>query len=339
MSEPLLQVRNLYKHYPIRRPNTLTKFDQLKAIDGVSFSIRQGETLGLVGESGCGKSTTRRMILNIEPVTAGEILFEGRNVADLVKKEEKAFRRQAQVIYQDPYSSLDPTWKIGTIIGEAFSVHGMKNKAERKERVLDLMEKVGLRREYYDRFPHEFSGGQRQRIGVARALALNPKFVVADEPVSALDVSIQAQVLNLLNDLQEEFNLTYLFISHDLSVVKHISDRIAVMYLGKIVEIAPTENLFATAAHPYTQLLLQSIPLPDPQRKLELTRLTGEVPSPINPPSGCRFHPRCPKAMEQCKKAIPALEAVEENHYVACYLYHDTQEAFHSTKEEQNAIT
>jgi peptide/nickel transport system ATP-binding protein/oligopeptide transport system ATP-binding protein len=335
MSEPLLHVRKLYKHYPIRRPNTLTKYDQLKAIDGISFTIREGETLGLVGESGCGKTTTRRMILNIEPLTSGEILFEGRNVARLVKKEEKAFRRQAQVIYQDPYSSLDPTWKIGTIIGEAFSVHGMKDRAERKEKVLKLMEKVGLRRDYYDRFPHEFSGGQRQRIGIARALALNPKFVVADEPVSALDVSIQAQVLNLLKDLQEEFSLTYLFISHDLSVVKHISDRIAVMYLGKIVEIAPTGNLFSTAAHPYTRLLLKSIPLPDPQRRLELTGLTGEVPSPIDPPAGCRFHPRCPEAMPHCSEAPPALTAVGENHYVACYLYSDTQEASNS-KEEEN---
>jgi len=333
MSKPLLQVRKLYKHYPIRRPNTLTKFDQLKAIDGISFSIMPGETLGLVGESGCGKTTTRRMILNIEPVTAGEVIFDDSNVAQLVKKQEKLFRRQAQVIYQDPYSSLDPTWKIGTIIGEALTVHGMKNRSERKERVVELMERVGLRPEYYNRFPHEFSGGQRQRIGIARALALNPKFVVADEPVSALDVSIQAQVLNLLKDLQEEFSLTYLFISHDLSVVKHISDRIAVMYLGKIVEIAPTAGLFSIAAHPYTQLLLKSIPLPNPRRKLELSRLSGEVPSPIDPPAGCRFHPRCPEAMERCKEAPPALTAYEENHYVACYLYSDTQEALNSKEE------
>lgn len=335
MSETLLNVQNLYKHYPIRRPNTFAKHDQLKAIDGISFSIEKGETLGLVGESGCGKTTTRRMILGIEPVTGGKIFFEGEEINDLKGQSLKNFRRQAQVIYQDPYSSLDPTWKIGAIIGEALILHGMKDKGERKKRVLELMEKVGLRPDYYNRFPHEFSGGQRQRIGVARAIALNPKFIVADEPVSALDVSIQAQVLNLLKDLQKEFSLTYLFISHDLSVVRHISDRVAVMYLGRIVEIAPTKSLFSTAAHPYTQLLLKSVPLPDPQQKLHMTGLTGEVPSPINPPSGCPFHPRCPKAMDMCSTAPPETVRVEENHYTACYLYTDKQNKKFSKEENE----
>ena len=319
MNEPLLQVRNLYKHYPIRRPNTLTKFDQLKAIDGISFSIRQGETLGLVGESGCGKSTTRRMILNIEPVTAGEILFEGLNVAKLVKKEEKTFRRQAQVIYQDPYSSLDPTWKIGTIIGEAFSVHGMKNKAERKEKVLALMEKVGLRREYYDRFPHEFSGGQRQRIGIARALALNPSVVVCDEAVSALDVSIQAQILNLLVKVQREFQLSYMFIAHDLSVVRYISDRIAVMYLGKIVESGSSGEVYHRPRHPYTISLISSVPVPDPEANKEEIVVEGDVPSPVNPPPGCTFHPRCPYRIERCSREIPQLEDDGSGHAIACF--------------------
>jgi oligopeptide transport system ATP-binding protein len=327
MSEPLLHVRKLYKHYPIRRPNTLTKYDQLKAIDGISFTIREGETLGLVGESGCGKTTTRRMILNIEPVTSGEILFEGRNVARLVKKEEKAFRRQAQVIYQDPYSSLDPTWKIGTIIGEAFSVHGMKDRAERKEKVLKLMEKVGLRRDYYDRFPHEFSGGQRQRIGIARALALNPKFVVADEPVSALDVSIQAQVVNLFADLQEKLSITYLFIAHDLSMVQHISDRIAVMYLGHIMELAPSHALFQAPLHPYTQSLISAIPLPSPKRERKRRRiiLEGEVPNPVNPPSGCVFHTRCPAADERCSAEVPEYREYRSGHFVACHYAGEVQ--------------
>lgn len=328
MSEVLLKVQNLYKHYPIHRPNTLTKHDQLKAIDGVSFSIHKGETLGLVGESGCGKTTTRRMILGIEPVTGGSIFFEGKEINQLKGRQLKEFRSQAQVVYQDPYSSLDPTWKTGAIIGEALILHGMKDKAERKRKVLELMEKVGLREDYYNRFPHEFSGGQRQRIGVARAIALNPKFIVADEPVSALDVSIQAQVLNLLKDLQKEFSLTYLFISHDLSVVRHISDRVAVMYLGKIVEIAPTDDLFSTAAHPYTQLLLKSVPLPDPEQKLEMTGISGEVPSPINPPKGCPFHPRCPKAMDVCSTEPPETVQIGENHYAACYLYVDNKKNF-----------
>lgn len=321
MGEPLLKVENLYKYYPIRRPNTLTKHDQVKAIDGISFHIEEGETLGLVGESGCGKSTTRKLVLNLEEPTKGAVFFRGENIFDFKKNALDRFRRQSQVIYQDPYSSLNPAWKIGSIIGEGFNVHKIGTPSERKEKVLDLMEKVGLRKEYYDRFPHEFSGGQRQRIGIARALALNPEFVVADEPVSALDVSIQAQVLNLLKDLQEEFGLTYLFISHDLSVVKHLCDRIAVMYLGKIVEVATTDQLYSEPSHPYTQMLLRAIPLPDPGKKLELTALEGEVPSPINPPSGCRFHTRCPHVMDKCKKEIPPMVDVGDSHMVACYLY------------------
>lgn len=321
MGEPLLKVENLYKHYPIRRPNTLTKHDQVKAIDGISFHIEEGETLGLVGESGCGKSTTRKLILNLEEPTSGKVFFRGENIFEYKKDKLDEFRKRSQVIYQDPYSSLNPAWKVGSIIGEGFNVHKTGNKSERRERILDLMEKVGLRKEYYDRFPHEFSGGQRQRIGIARALALNPEFVVADEPVSALDVSIQAQVLNLLKDLQEEFGLTYLFISHDLSVVKHLCDRIAVMYLGRIVEIATTEQLYSNPSHPYTKMLLKAIPLPDPSKRLELTALEGEVPSPINPPSGCRFHTRCPYAMEKCKKEIPPMMDIGNSHMASCYLY------------------
>ncbi|MCF7914320.1 MAG: dipeptide ABC transporter ATP-binding protein [Spirochaetaceae bacterium] len=321
MSEPLLKVENLYKHYPIRRQNTLTKYDQVKAVDGISFSVDEGETLGLVGESGCGKSTTRKLVLNLEPATRGNVFFRGEDIFSMKKKELIQFRKQAQVIYQDPYSSLNPTWKIGSIIAEAYNVHRIGTVKERREKVLALMDRVGLRQEYYDRYPHEFSGGQRQRIGIARSLALNPGFVVADEPVSALDVSIQAQVLNLLKELQEEFGLTYLFISHDLSVVKHLCDRIAVMYLGKIVEIAPTEQLFARTSHPYTQMLLKAIPFPDPDRRLELSALEGEVPSPINPPSGCRFHTRCPHVMEKCTQEIPQMVKIDSGHEVACYLY------------------
>ncbi|MDZ7794504.1 MAG: dipeptide ABC transporter ATP-binding protein [Spirochaetia bacterium] len=321
MSEPLLKVEDLYKHYPIRRQNTLTKYDQVKAVDGISFSVDEGETLGLVGESGCGKSTTRKLVLNLEPATRGNVFFRGDDIFSMKKKELVQFRKQAQVIYQDPYSSLNPTWKVGSIIAEAYNVHHIGTAKERREKVVALMDRVGLRKEYYDRYPHEFSGGQRQRIGIARSLALNPGFVVADEPVSALDVSIQAQVLNLLKELQEEFGLTYLFISHDLSVVKHLCDRIAVMYLGKIVEIAPTDQLFARTSHPYTQMLLKAIPFPDPDRRLELSALEGEVPSPINPPSGCRFHTRCPHVMEKCKQDIPQMVKIESGHEVACYLY------------------
>lgn len=321
MSEPLLKVEDLYKHYPIRRQNTLTKYDQVKAVDGISFTVDEGETLGLVGESGCGKSTTRKLVLNLEPATRGNVFFRGEDIFSMKKKELVQFRKQAQVIYQDPYSSLNPTWKIGSIIAEAYNVHRIGTVKERREKVLALMDRVGLRKEYYDRYPHEFSGGQRQRIGIARSLALNPGFVVADEPVSALDVSIQAQVLNLLKELQEEFGLTYLFISHDLSVVKHLCDRIAVMYLGKIVEIAPTEQLFSRTSHPYTQMLLKAIPFPDPDRRLELSALEGEVPSPINPPSGCRFHTRCPHVMEKCKQDIPQMVKIDSGHEVACYLY------------------
>src|SRR6056297_1699416 len=321
MSEPLLKVEDLYKHYPIRRQNTLTKYDQVKAVDGISFTVDEGETLGLVGESGCGKSTTRKLVLNLEPATRGNVFFRGEDIFSMKKKDLVQFRKKAQVIYQDPYSSLNPTWKIGSIIAEAYNVHHIGTVKERREKVLALMDRVGLRKEYYDRYPHEFSGGQRQRSGIARSLALNPGFVVADEPVSALDVSIQAQVLNLLKELQEEFGLTYLFISHDLSVVKHLCDRIAVMYLGKIVEIAPTEQLFARTSHPYTQMLLKAIPFPDPDRRLELTALEGEVPSPINPPSGCRFHTRCPYVMEKCKQDIPQMIKIDPGHEVACYLY------------------
>jgi oligopeptide/dipeptide ABC transporter ATP-binding protein len=332
-NERLVEVEGLKKYYPVRRPNHLLATDELRAVDGISFTIRRGETLGMVGESGCGKSTTRKLVLHIEPPTEGTVRFAGEDVGELKGAGLTTFRRRAQVIYQDPYSSLDPTWRVGSIISEALQVHRMYPRRERVDRVVELMRMVGLRDDQYRRYPHEFSGGQRQRIGIARALAAGPEFLVADEPVSALDVSIQAQVLNLLRELQTSLNLTYLFISHDLSVVKYMSDRVAVMYLGHIVETAPTKRLFADPAHPYTQLLMQSIPLPDPKRGADFGALKGEVPSPINPPSGCPFHPRCPYAMDICRHQYPKERPRGENHVVACHLYPESPENGDPKKE------
>jgi oligopeptide transport system ATP-binding protein len=291
----------------------------VKAVDDVSLTIRSGETMGLVGESGCGKTTFGRAILRLEEPTAGEVIFKGRNLLACDAKEMRALRKQMQIIFQDPFSSLNPRKTIAQIIGEPLLVHGMKNRKQREERVLYLLDVVGLRPEQMRRYPHMFSGGQRQRIGVARALALNPELIVCDEAVSALDVSIQAQVLNLLKDLQQEFGLTYLFISHDLHVVEHISDRVAVMYLGKIVEMAPSKDLYKRPLHPYSQALLSASPMPDPKRKHKRIILKGDVPSPIDPPSGCRFHTRCIYARDLCSREEPALREIESRHYAACH--------------------
>lgn len=319
MAEAILKVENLKKYYPIKKTNRPGHVDWLKAVDGISFDIMEGETLGLVGESGCGKSTTRKLVLRSEEPSDGQMYYRDKNIYSMNKRELKEFRKHAQVVFQDPYSSLDPKWKVGSIIEEPLSIHHIGDKKSRKKKVLHLMDMVGLREDFYNRYAHEFSGGQRQRICIARALALNPQIIIADEPVSALDVSIQAQVLNLLQDLQQNLGLTYLFISHDLSVVKHISQRVAVMYLGKIVEIAETNRLFSNPLHPYTNALMEAIPLPDPAIKQKLAVLEGEVPSPINPPSACRFHPRCPYAMDICREVEPALVAVDANHKVACH--------------------
>src|SRR3989440_11318890 len=309
----LVQVRELVKHFPIEGGT-----DVWRAVDGVSFEILSGETLGLVGESGCGKSTTGRCLLRLIEPTHGDIEFEGRDVTAMGKRELRELRREMQIIFQDPNASLNPRMKIGDIIAEPLVIHGIGDKTERRERVAWLLGKVGLDADYMKRYSHEFSGGQLQRIGVARALALNPKLIVADEPVSALDVSVQAQVVNLLQDLQKEFNLTYLFISHGLAVVEHISDRVAVMYLGRIVEVASAEELYANPLHPYTRALLSAIPVPDPTRKRERIVLQGDVPTPINPPAGCRFHTRCPEAIPECSRIDPDLREVAPGHTVAC---------------------
>lgn len=312
-SVELVRVRGLVKHFPVEGSD-----DVVRAVDGVTFEILQGETLGLVGESGCGKSTVGRCLLRLIEPTAGEVSFDGRDVRAMGGRELRALRREMQIIFQDPYASLNPRMKVRAIVGEPLSIHGMKDKEERRARVAELLRRVGLDPDYMNRYPHEFSGGQRQRIGIARALALNPKLIVADEPVSALDVSVQAQVVNLLQDLQSEFGLTYLFISHGLAVVEHISTRVAVMYLGRIVEVASAEELYAEPLHPYTQALLSAIPIPDPKRKRERIILTGDVPTPINPPSGCRFRTRCPAAIAECARIDPDLREISPGHTVAC---------------------
>lgn len=309
----LVEVRDLVKHFAIEGSD-----DVVRAVDGVSFVIFRGETLGLVGESGCGKSTVGRCLLRLIEPTGGKLSFQGRDVLSLGKAELRELRREMQIVFQDPYASLNPRMRVGDIIGEPLVIHGIGTKIERRNRVADLLRRVGLDPAYSRRYPHEFSGGQRQRIGVARTLALNPKLIVADEPVSALDVSVQAQVVNLLQDLQSEFGLTYLFISHGLAVVEHISTRVAVMYLGRIVEIASAAELYASPLHPYTQALLSAIPVPDPQRKRERVVLQGDVPTPINPPSGCRFRTRCPIAIEECSQIDPALREMSPGHAVAC---------------------
>jgi oligopeptide transport system ATP-binding protein len=312
-ADELVRVRALYKHFPVKASD-----DVVRAVDGVTFDIFRGETLGLVGESGCGKSTVGRCLLRLIEPTEGQVSFEGRDVRALAGGDLRRLRREMQIIFQDPYASLNPRMKVRDIIAEPLVIHAIGDRAERRERVADLLRKVGLDPDYMNRYPHEFSGGQRQRLGIARALALNPKLIVADEPVSALDVSVQAQVINLLEDLQTEFDLTYLFISHGLAVVEHISDRVAVMYLGRIVEVASAEDLYANPLHPYTRALLSAIPIPDPTRKRERIVLKGDVPTPINPPSGCRFHTRCPEAIPECSRIDPDLREVAPGHTVAC---------------------
>jgi len=320
----LLEVRNLKKYFPVQRGFFRRVIGHVRAVDGVTFFIREGETLGLVGESGCGKTTTGRVILrDLEP-TEGEVLFrkdgEMVSILQVPKKEMKAFRREMQIIFQDPFSSLNPRMTVMDIVSEPLMIHGIAKGAELRSLVRELLEAVGLRAQHMNRYPYAFSGGQRQRIGIARALALRPKFIVADEPVSALDVSIQAQTLNLLEDLQKEFGLTYLFIAHDLSVVEHISDRVAVMYLGNIVELAAAEELYAHPTHPYTEALLSAVPRTDPDRVSERIILPGDVPSPANPPSGCKFHPRCRYARDICKSEVPLWRELRNDRWVACHL-------------------
>jgi oligopeptide transport system ATP-binding protein len=320
---PLVEVRGLTKHFPVRGRGLFGRqTGAVRAVDGVEFAIARGETLGLVGESGCGKTTTGRMLIRLIEPTQGQVLFEGKPIEGLSPAAMKPIRREMQIIFQDPYGSLNPRMKVSEIVAEPLEIHDVGTAAERQERTRKLLETVGLAAYQAERHPHEFSGGQRQRIGIARALALQPKLMVCDEPVSALDVSIQAQVVNLLQDLQAEFGLTYLFISHDLGVVRHICDRVAVMYLGKIVEIAPKRELYKRPQHPYTQALLGAIPVANPARRRREQVIRGDVPSPLNPPSGCRFHTRCPHAMEVCRRLEPQLLETASGHRAACHLLH-----------------
>ena len=323
--EYLLTAQDVVKHFPIRQGVLIQReIARVHAVDGVDLQVRAGETLGLVGETGCGKSTLARLIMGLHPVTSGRICFEGNDITNLPRDKMRPFRREMQMIFQDPYGSLNPRRRVGSIIGDPYQIHGTVDSNQRKRRVQELMELVGLNPEHYNRFPAEFSGGQRQRIGVARALALRPKLIVCDEPVSALDVSIQAQIINLLADLQSEFGLTYIFIAHDLSVVRHVSNRVAVMYLGKIAEIGDVDDLYGTPRHPYTNALMSAVPVADPDLADERERiiLRGDVPSPVNPPSGCRFHPRCPKAQQRCVDEVPLLTVKggdDSSHAAACH--------------------
>jgi len=318
---PLLDVRNLVKHFPVRGGFLSREVDQVHAVNGVSFNIAPGETLGLVGESGCGKSTTGRCVLRLIEPTSGEVWFDGKEVTAMDRAQLRGAARDMQIIFQDPYASLNPRMTVGAIIGEALVIHKLaKTQQEHEGRVMELLRIVGLHPDHARRYPHEFSGGQRQRIGIARALAVSPRLIICDEPVSALDVSIQAQVVNLLEDLQEQFGLTYLFVAHDLSVVEHISDRIAVMYLGRIVEVAPARDLYTSPRHPYSEALLSAVPIPDPSLKRKRMVLQGDVPSPLNPPAGCHFHPRCPRAMARCATEVPLLREVAPGRMAACHL-------------------
>jgi oligopeptide transport system ATP-binding protein len=319
MKEVLLEVKNLVKHFALKKTRLFQEARFVFAVNGISFYMKKGETLGLVGESGCGKTTTGRAILRLIKPTSGVVSFEGRDVARFKDRELKAFRRNAQIIFQDPFASLNPRMTVGAIVEEPLLVHGIGTRAERRDMVAGVLEKVGLDADYMRRFPHEFSGGQRQRIGIARVLTLNPKLIIADEPVSALDVSIQAQIINLLVRLQEEFYLSYLFISHDLAVVEHIANRVAIMYLGKITEVAPSTDLYSDPRHPYTKALLSSIPIPDPQAKMERQILQGDIPNPANPPSGCGFRTRCPIAKKVCRIESPKMVKVGKDHYAACH--------------------
>ncbi|MFD1739702.1 ABC transporter ATP-binding protein [Bacillus salitolerans] len=321
MTEALLQVRDLKKHFPITGGVFGKQVGEVKAVDGLTFEVKKGETLGLVGESGCGKSTTGRLLLRLLDPTEGSVMFEDKEVTSLSKEEMRRLRREMQMVFQDPYASLNPRHTIERILEEPLIVHGIGNKAERIKRVHEILEVVGLSSYHAKRYPHQFSGGQRQRIGIARALMTKPKLIIADEPVSALDVSIQSQVLNLMEDLQEEFGLTYIFIAHDLGVVRHISDRVGVMYLGRIVELSTSEQIYAKPLHPYTEALLSAVPVPDPELKKETKLLEGDIPSPSNPPKGCAFHTRCHACMDICKQVRPEMKEVEEGHYVACHLY------------------
>lgn len=317
----LLEIRNLKKYFPVGGGFFARRGGEVKAVDGVNLTVEEGETLGLVGESGCGKSTFGRTLLRLVEPTAGEVLFQGVNLLKLSQREMREMRRQMQIIFQDPYASLNPRMRVGEIVGEGLEIHKLARGNKKRDRVMELLNQVGLKEEHYDRYPHEFSGGQRQRIGIARALAVNPKFIVADEPVSSLDVSIQAQIINLLQELQEKMHLTYLFISHDLRVVEHISHRVAIMYLGKIVEIARSETIYKDAKHPYTRALLSAVPIPDPGRKKERIILEGDVPSPVHPPPGCSFHPRCGYREKICSETLPQLEFNADNHGTSCHVF------------------
>jgi oligopeptide/dipeptide ABC transporter ATP-binding protein len=321
MSEPLLRVEQLKKSFPIRRGILQRVVGHVQAVNGVSFTLNKGETLGVVGESGCGKSTMGRSILRLIEPTSGSIEFDQRDILKLPKQQLQSIRRQMQIVFQDPYASLNPRFSVEEILSSPLEIHKLYTPKERSMRARQLLERVGLDADYAVRYPHEFSGGQRQRIGIARALALHPKLMILDEPVAALDVSVQSQVLNLLIDLQTEFELTYIFIAHDLSVVRHISDRVLVLYLGQMAEMADVDSLFSEPLHPYTQALMSAVPIPDPDMKRERILLQGDIPSPANPPSGCPFHTRCPQAHAKCSEVVPEWKEVKQNHYVACHLY------------------